>query len=112
MFAIVRDVANFRVSRYYAVYLSDNPGPFVEEDGPPKGKIVTEVKDRFAEPPRTNLFLMACSSFDLGSPRVSNVLPLLEDFDPAVGWRSVLVGAQEFWTNCEANSFPAVHKGG
>ena len=89
---------------YFAVWLSDNPGPFVEEDGPPKGVIVTEVEDRFAPPPATNFFLMACSQLQLGHPRVSAVLPYLEEFDPD-DWRSVAIGSHVFWTNCEANSF-------
>jgi hypothetical protein len=93
------------VPRYYAVWLSDNPGPFVEEDGPPKGVIVTEVEDRFASPPPSNWFALACSDLQLGHPRISAVLPYLDDFDPT-GWRSFAIGSQVFWTNCEVNSFP------
>ena len=89
---------------YYAVYLSDNPGPSVEEDGPPKGVVVTEVKDRFASPPATNLFAIACSQLQLGHPRISKVLPYLEGSDP-VGWRSVAFGKYVFWTNLEPRSF-------
>lgn len=92
---------------YYAVWLSDNPGPSIEEDGSPTGVIVTEIKDRLAEAPKTNLFAMACSGFELGCPRISSVLPFLEDFNPAAGWRSVVIGTQRFWTNREPNSFPA-----
>lgn len=109
-FRLVGDLFGMRlfwsVPRYYAVWLSDNPGPFVEEDGTPKGVIVTAVNDPFAEPPKTNLFATACSSLDLGHPRISSVLPFLEEFNPAAGWRSVAIGTQTFWTNCEPNSFP------
>ena len=90
---------------YYAVWLSDNPGVFVADDGPPKGVIVTEATDRLAEAPETSLFLMACTQFRLGSPRVSNVLPYLESFNPT-GWRSVSIANRTFWTDCEADSFP------
>ena len=95
------------VSCYYAVWLSDNPGPFIEDDGPQKGVIVTEVKDRLAPAPTANSFAAACSEFQLGWPRLSTVLPYLEDFDP-IGWRSVSIGTQIFWTNREPNSFPPV----
>ncbi len=91
------------MSQFYAVFLSDNPGPFVKEDGPEKGVIVTEVNDS-AEIPKTHLFAMACSDLQLGCPRISSVLPYLLQFDPS-GWRSVSVGGQTFWTNREPNSF-------
>ena len=91
---------------YYAVWLSDNPGPSVEDDGPPKKVIVTEVKERLASPPATNLFAIACSQLELGHPRISAVLPYLQEFNP-VGWRSVAIASYVFWTNCEPNSFPS-----
>lgn len=93
------------MSRFYAVCLSENPGPFVEEDGPPKGVIVTEVKGRAAPPPAANLFASACFSLQLGWPRLSEVLPYLEEFNPN-DWRSVSIAGQVFWTNREVDSFP------
>ncbi len=90
---------------YYAVWLSDNPGPLAKDDGAPRGVIVTEVKERFASAPLANLFAMACSQLQLGCPRISAVLPYLEEFT-AAGWRSVTIGTHVFWTNLEPNSFP------
>ena len=88
--------------RYYAVSLSDNPGPAVKEHGIEKGVIVAEV-GRLDEPDPI-LFSMACTDFELGCPRIGDVLPYLTDFDPT-RWRSVVIGKQTFWTNCEKNSF-------
>ena len=87
--------------RYY-VSLSENPGPFVKDDGPEMGVIVATVEDG-GEPPEPNYFSIACSQFNLGDPRIIAVLPFLGDFDLA--WRSVKIGKFQFWTDSEPNSF-------
>jgi hypothetical protein len=89
--------------RHFAVFLSDNPGIFVEDDGPQQGAIVTGVSNG-DEPPGASYFAKACTEFALGSPRISTVLPYFEGFD-SVGWRTASVGPYVFWTNRETNSF-------
>jgi hypothetical protein len=90
--------------RYFSVSLSENPGPFVEDDGPEVGVIVTEVNE--FNPPRTVEFLSAMENFDLGQPRVSAVRPYLA-LDPfeLPGWRTTTVGNLIFWTNCASRRF-------
>jgi hypothetical protein len=100
-----KTAVGFPMPRQYYVSLSDNPGPFVEEDGPEKGVIVTEVTDIEKVPKMATEFAVACSEFQLGCPRVSRVLPYLNPFNPA-GWRSVSIGNQIYWTNLEPNAFP------
>jgi hypothetical protein len=83
-----------------------NPGPFVREDGPQIGAIVVMVGDSH-EPPPANYFSMAATQFNLGCPRISEVVPYLEPFDPvAIGWRNATVGPYTFFTNREPNAFP------
>ena len=79
----------------FAVFLSKNPGPFVEEDGPQEGAIVVRVED-CGEPPPPNYFAMAASELDLGNPRLSSVLYYLLPFDPK-DWRNVNISTYTFW---------------
>ena len=87
--------------RYY-VSLSKNPGPFVKDDGPELGVIVSTVIDG-GEAPAPHYFAMACTEFNLGNPRISAVLPFFGDLD--LTWRCSKIGKFQFWTDSEPNSF-------
>ena len=90
------------MARKFYVSLSHNPGPFVENDGSEKGVIVAEVDD-LGEPPKASEFAMAASEFQLGSPRISEVLPFLDTID-LIDARMTAIGNRKFWTKSNANS--------